>query len=125
MFIISYFKLVKSHIQNSLKKRGFSVESIKKLGDQAYIFFIINALVSISQSIIQNKVELEKGIKSRRKIIGEIISDSEVSKAIVNYSRSQEESKWIPRAIYWRSRILLEFACTRRANEILSKRKKY
>jgi hypothetical protein len=40
-------------------------------------------------------------------------------KAIRDYSPSQEESSWIPRAIAWRSRKLLEFACTRRAKETL------
>ena len=123
-FSISYFKLVKSHIQNSLKQRGFSAQEIEKLGDQAFIFFIISALVSYSKSMILGKVELENGVKCRRKIIDDILADADVSKAIRNYSRSQEESSWIPRAIAWRSRKLLEFACTRRAKEILRIRRK-
>ncbi len=120
-FPVSYFKLVKSHIQNSLKQRGFSVQEIEKLGDQAFIFFIIYALVSLSLSMITRKVNLENGIKYRRKIIDDILVDSDVLKAIHNYSCSQEESSWIPRAIAWRSRKLLEFVCTRRAKKIISK----
>ena len=123
-FPVSYFKLVKSHIQNSLKQRGFSIQEIEKLGDQAFIYLIINALVSYSRSMILGKVELENGVKCRRKIIDDILADSDVSKAIRNYSRSQAESPWIPRAIAWRSHKLLEFACTRRAKEILRIRRK-
>jgi len=123
-FPVSYFKLVKSHIQSSLKQRGFSAQEIDKLGDQAFIYFIIGALVSYSRSMIQGKVDLENGVKCRRKIIQDILADSDVSKAIRNYSRSQEESPWIPRAIAWRSHKILEFACTRRAKEILRIRRK-
>jgi len=123
-FPVSNFKLVKSHIQNSLKLRGFSAQEIEKLGDQAFIYFIISALVSYSRSMIQGKVDLENGIKCRRKIIDDILADPDVSKAIRNYSRSQAESPWITRAIAWRSRKLLEWACARRAKEILLLRRK-
>ena len=122
-FSVSKFKLIKSHIKNSLKKRGFSAQETNKLGDQALIFFIISALVSYSRSMIQGKVNLEDGIKCRRKIIEDIFADHDVSKSIRNYSRSQEESPWIPLAIAFRSRKLLEFSCTRRAKEIWKKRK--
>ena len=123
-FPVSHFKLVKSHIQNSLKQRGFSAQEIEKIGDQAFIFFIISALISYSKSIILGKTELENGIKCRRKIIDDILADSNVSKAIRNYSRSQKESPWIPRAIAWRSHKLLEFACNRRAKEIIRMRRR-
>jgi len=123
-FPLSNFKLTKSHVQNSLKQRRFSVQEVEKLGDQAFIFFIISALVSYSRSMILGKVELKNGVKRRREIIDEILADPDVSNAIRNYSRSQEESPWIPRAIAWRSHKLLEFACTRRAKEILRIRRK-
>ena len=123
-FSVSYFKLAKNHIENSLKRRGFSGEEIEKLGDQAFIFFIISALVSYSRSMILGKVELVNGVKCRRKIIDDIFADPDVPKAIRNYSCSQDESSWIPRAIAWRCRWLLEFACTRRAKEILRIRRK-
>jgi len=123
-FKISNFKLAKSHIENGLKKRGFPVQQIDKLADQAFIYFIISALISYSRSMILGKIELENGIKIRRKIIDGIFADPDVSKAIRKYSRSQKESSWIPRAIAWRSRKLLEFACTRRAKEILRIRRR-
>ena len=123
-FPISYFKLIKSHAQNSLGQRGLSAQESEKLGDQAFIYWIIYVLVSYSLSMIQGKVALENDIQCRRKIIDDILADAEVSKAIRNNSRSQEESSWIPRAIAWRSRKLLEFACTRRAKEILRIRQK-
>jgi len=118
-FPISNFKLAKNHIQNSLKQRGFSKEEIEKIGYQGFIFFIISALISYSRSIVQAKVDRENGIKCRKKIIQEILIDPDVSLAIRNYSRSKDESPWIPRAIAWRSQKLLEFACTKRAKEIL------
>ena len=37
-FPVSYFKLVKSHIQNSLKQRGFSAQEIESLGIR-HLFF--------------------------------------------------------------------------------------
>ena len=120
-FPISCFKLIKNHAQNSFDQRGLSVQESEKLGDQAFIYWIIYALVSYSLSMIQGKVELENGIQCRRKIINDILADANVAKAIRNYSRSQEESSWIPRAIAWRSRKLLEFACNRRAKEIFQK----
>ena len=123
-FPVSYFKLSKSHVQNSLKERGFSIQEIEKLGDQAFIFFKISTLISYSRCMILGKVELENGIKCRRKIIDDILADLDVSKAIRNYSRSQIENPWIPRAIAWRSHKLLEFACTRRAKEVLRKRRR-
>lgn len=123
-FPISYFKLIKNHIQNSLKQRGFSVQEIEKLGNQAFVFSIISALVSYSRSMILGKVELGNAVKCRKKIIDDILADLDVSKAIRNYSPSQKESPWIPRAIAWRSHRLLEFACTRRAKEILRIRRK-
>jgi len=123
-FPVSHFKLVKSHIQKSLKQRKFSDQEIEKLGERAFIYFIISALISYSRSMILGKVELEKGIKCRRKIIEDILGDPDVKKAIRNYSSSQKENPWIPRAIAWRSPKLLEFACTRRAKEILRIRRK-
>ena len=122
-FPISRFKLVKSHIRNSLKKRGFSEIETEKLGDQAFIFFIISALISYSRSMIQGKVKLEDGIKRRRVIIEDVLADHDVSKSIRNYSRSKEESPWIPIAIALRSCKLLEYFCTRRAKQIWEKRK--
>ena len=122
-FPISCFKLIKNHAQNSFDQRGLSAQESEKLGDQAFIYWIIYALVSYTLSMIRGKVELENGIQCRRKIINDILADNNVSKAIRNYSRSQEESSWIPRAIAWRSRRLLELACNRRAKQILRRRK--
>lgn len=123
-FTVSHFKLMKTHIQNGLEKRGFSAQEIIKIGDQALIFIIISALVSYSRSMLLGKVALKSGIKCRRKIIDDIFNDFDVSKAIQNYSCSKKESQWIPRAIAWRSRKFLELVCTRRAKEILRIRRK-
>ena len=57
-------------------------------------------------------LRLEKNYK-------DVLSDHDVSQAIKNYSPSQNENPWIPRAIAWGSLKLLEFACNRRAKEIL------
>ncbi len=121
-FSVAYFKLVKNHIVTSLKRRGFSRSEIEKLGDQALIYFAISALVSYSRSMVLGKVG-ETGIGVRRKLIQDLLADADVHKAIRNYSRSKNESAWIPRAIAWRSRWLLEYACTKRAREILRLRR--
>lgn len=121
--LLSHFKLIKIHIQNSLKQKGFSVQEIEKLGDQAFIFSIISSLVSFSRSMILGKMKLRNAIKYRREIIQNILADFEVSKAIKNYKISQNENPWIPRAIGWRSHWLLEFACNRRAKEVVRKRR--
>ena len=102
--------------------------AIKTIKDRAGLrlsaIIIISALISYSRSIIQGKVDRQSGTKCRKKIIQDILSDLDVSKAIRNYSRSKDESPWIPRAISWRSQKLLEFACTKRAKEILQIRRK-
>ena len=102
-----------------MKQRGLAAKEIEKHGDQGFIFIIITALVSYSRSMALGKVNLEEGVQCRRKIIVDIIADPDVSKAIRNYSPSKKESSWIPKAIAWRSRRLLEFACNRRAKEVV------
>ena len=120
-FPLSYFKIVKNHVQNCFKKRGLYSKEITKLGDQALIFFIIYALVSLSLSMITGKVNFEKGFKYRRKIIDDIIVDPDVLNAIKNYSCSKYESPWIPKSIFLRSRKLIELTCSGRANKIIKK----
>ena len=123
-FPVSYFKLYKSHLQSSLKHRGFSTKEIEKIGNRAYIYFIISALVSYSTSMLSGKVDLEKALKCRRKLIDDILVNSDVSDAIQNYSCSPEESPWIIKAIVQRSREHLELACDKRAREIIQIRQK-
>lgn len=122
-FPISKFKIIKSHIQKSFSHRGYSSQIIKRLGDQAFIYFIINVLISHSKSILQGKTDQDKGKKSRRKIIDSILSDTEVFSALKNYTRSNKESYWIPFAIRFKTPKLLEFACTKRAEQVLKIRK--
>ena len=59
----------------------------------------------------------------KKKLIKDTLKDPDVSKAIRNYSRSKDENQWIPRAISWKFHKLLEFACNKRAKEILSIRR--
>ena len=123
-FPISNFKLAQHHVKSSLKQRGFSTKDIEKLGDQAFIFYIITALVSCSRCMFNGKVNFENGIKCCRKVIDKIIADPDVKRAIKNYSCLKGESQWIPRAIAWCSRRFLEFACNKRAKELVQKVKK-
>ena len=92
--------------------------------NQSFIYFIINVLVSYSKSILHKKVDWEIGNKLRRKIIEEIINDTEVELAIKNYSVSKKESPLIVEAIKSKSIKLLESACNNRAEEILRLRRK-
>ena len=123
-FSVSNFKLAKDHIQNCFKLRGLSIQEAEKLADQAFIYFVISALLSYSRSMIIGKVNLKNGKKIRNKLIEDVLKDPDISKAIKNYSCAKNESQWIPRAIAWRSHKLLEFACNKRAKEILSIRRK-
>ena len=123
-FSVSNFKLAKEHVQNCFKNRGLSIQETEKLADQAFIYFVINALISYSRSIILGKVDLENGKDCRKKLIKDILKDPDISKAIRNYSCSKNENQWIPRAITWKFRKLLEFACNKRAKEILSIRRR-
>jgi len=118
-FPISYFKLMKDHAENSFRQRGFSAEESEKLGDQAFIYWIIFTLVLRSLSIAKGKMNLEEGIKYRKKLIEDLTTNSDISKSIRNYSPSREESRWIPRALAWRSSKLLKFMLDRRVKEIL------
>lgn len=122
-FPISKFKLIRDHIKQSFLNRGCETNEGERLGDQAFIFFIINVLISISKSILQGKVERKKGLENRKKIIQSIIIDSEVSKAIKNYKRSKDESYWLPKAIFFKSKLGIEVACTKRAKFIINKRR--
>ena len=97
---------------------------VDKLGDQAFIYFIINVLVSYSKSMLQGKVEKTKGLFHRRKIIDSILDDQDVLKAIKNYKRSIDESVLIIFAIFLKSNMLLEWACTKRAKYIIKIRSK-
>ena len=51
------------------------------------------------------------------------VYDSEVLIAIKNYLPSKKESLWIPKAIAWRSRFFLEFACNKRASQVVRMRR--
>ncbi len=118
-FPISYFKLMKNHAQNSFRQRGLSAKESEKLGDQAFIYWIIFTLVLRSLSIAKGKMNLKEGIKYRKELIDDLTTNSDISKSIRNYSPSREESQWIPRALAWRSSKLLKFTLDRRVKEIL------
>ena len=122
-FSLKSIKLILHHVTNSLKRRNLSDNEIKKYGQHALIFFSIHILISISRQWFLGKIDFKKGEKIRRNIINEMLSDAEISRAIKNYVPSKKESSWIPKAIAWRSRFFLEFACNRRAKETIRMRR--
>lgn len=122
-FPLSNFKLVKKHIEQSLRNKGLNENEVLKCGDQGFIFFIITLLVSYSRCIILKKVELNKGKKCRKEIINEIINDVDISNSIKNYTASKQESFWIPKSIAFKSCFFLEFACDLRAKETIQMRR--
>ena len=123
-FPVDNFKLVKHHIQKSLRLRGLDENEVKKYGDQALIFYIISLLISYSRSMFLGKVDIIKGKDNRRKIIKEIINNREIIKAASNYIPSKQESSWIPKAISLRSLFLIETACNIRARSTIKNRRK-
>ena len=123
-FEIEYFKFITKRIQSSFQRFGLSSDKIEKLVDQGLIFYIITLLVSYSRSMAMGKVKKKDGTQIRRKFINGILADPDVLKAIKNYSPSNKESQWIPKAISLRSRLLLEFACNLRAKQVVKIRNK-
>ena len=98
-------------------------KEIEKYYQQGLIFFSIHAIITISRPMFLGKIDFNKGKKIRRNIINEMLSDDDISKAIKNYIPSNKESSLIPKAIAWKSRLFLEFACNRRAKETIKMRR--
>ena len=121
-FPICKFKIIKNHIQNSFFQRGCSKQDVKKFGEQAFIYFIINVLISQSKSILLGKINPINGIRGRRKIISDLLNEPEVSRSLDKYSRSPKESFWIIFALRFKLPKLLEFFCTLRAKKIIKLR---
>lgn len=121
--ISNYAESVMSHIRYCLKLRSFSDEDINKYSSQAFIYSIITVLVSYSRCMLLGKVNFRDATIQRKKIIDEVIQNLNVKKTINSYNCLVEkgESFWIPKAIKWRSRWLLEIACNKRAKEIVGK----
>ena len=122
-FSLKSIKLILHHVTNSLKRRNLSHNEIEKYGQQGLIFFSIHILISITRPMFLGKIDFKKGKKIRRNIINEMLSDTEVLRAIKNYVPSKKESSWIPKAIAWRSRFFLELACNIRAKETIRMRR--
>ena len=53
------------------------------------------------------------------KQILQMIFDHDIKRSIKNYSRFKGESIWIPKAIAWGFQWFLEFACNKRAKELV------
>ena len=117
-------KLILDHVQNSLKTRLVPEVEIIKLRQQGLIFFAIQSLVTVSNSMFLKKIDKSTGKKIRRNLIDSILKDKEISQSIKNYSRSKSESRWIPKAISLKSTLLLEIACDFRARDIAIKRRR-
>ncbi len=123
-FPIDNFKLVKKHIQESLKIRGLDKFEVERHGDQALIFYIISLLISYYRSIFLGKVDFIKGQKKIKKIISGIIGDKEIVNAARNYRASKKESLLLPKAISLRFQFLIEIACKIRAKRTIKNRRK-
>ena len=122
-FPISKFKLIKKHIQKSLKKKVVKKNERIKHGNQSLVYFLINVLISYTKSMIHIKVRLKVGKKLRRKIINNAIKDKEFSVALKNYTAAKGESISLINAMKSKNTKLIEFACNTRANEILNLRR--
>ena len=108
--------------QKSFFQRGCSKQDVKKFGEQAFIYFIINVLISHSKSILLDKIDKIDGSKSRRKIINDLLLEPDVYNSLKKYVRSPKESFWIIFAIRFKFPRLIEFFCTLRAKKIIKLR---
>ena len=115
-------KLILNQVKKSLNARHVSESEISILLRQGLIFFSIQSLVTVSNSIYLNKIDSAEGKKIRKNLIKSILKDKEISDSIKYYAKSKTESKWIPMAISFKSKFLLEFACNLRAKEIAKSR---
>jgi glycosyltransferase involved in cell wall biosynthesis len=123
-FTFETIKLILRHISNCLERRNLPKNEVEKHCQQGLIFFSIHALITISRPMFLGKIDFNKAKKIRRNIINQILKDNDISKAIKNYKISNKESSLIPKAIAWKSRLLLEFACDRRAKETIKMRRR-
>ena len=121
---ISNFKIAKNYVKESLTNVGFDQKTIEHLSNQAFIFFIISALVSLSKSIALGKIDKSTSTFIKNDFINKIINDKEIQISVKDYIPSKLESFLIPLAIKIKSKLLLKYACTRRAKQILSLRRK-
>ena len=121
---ISNYKTACNQVKKTFEKFKLKKKEIKKLYDQAFIYSLINSLVSISRSILLKKINSKKGYKLRKKFIENIINDRTVINSIKNYSISPKECSLIPQAILWKNSEFLELACDQRAKKILEIRRK-
>jgi len=121
---ISDYKTASNQVKKTFEKFNLKKKEIKKLYDQAFIYSIINSLISISRSILLKKINIQKGIKIRKKFIDNILKDQTVIKSVKNYSISPNECSLIPMAILWKNSEFLELACDQRAKKILEIRRK-
>ena len=66
---IELLEIILNHIKKSLKFVGLKNDRIEKLYNQGLIFFSIQILVSLSRSILLKKIDIDYGLKIRKKII--------------------------------------------------------
>mgnify|MGYP006092907651 CR=1 len=122
IFPISNFKIMSRHFKNSLLKKKCTTSVVNRFEKQSLIFYIIYTLISFSLSIFRGKVNIKKGLEQRKKILIEIVKDQEITQAAKSYLPSKDESKWIPKAISYKSYFFLEFFCNLRAKQIIRKK---
>ncbi len=123
-FTIQKFKIIRDHIKFSFQQLKINDQELEELSNQAFIYFIINVLISYCKSIIQKKVDSKFGKKILRGLIKEISKDNEVNKAVKKYKISKKESYWIPKFISLRLNKFVEIACFSRASKIIKIRNK-
>ena len=126
-FPISNFKLIKKHIENTLKLHNLSSDKIIKLSEQGFIFFIITLLVAFSRRIILKKTNIKNTKNTKnylREIINQIISDKDVESAVKNYIPSEKESFLIPKFIKYKLPFFLQLSLILRSKKTLKDRRK-
>ena len=122
-FPISNFFIVKNHIKKSLIARNIKYDICEKYSKHAFIYFIVNSLVSYSLSLTLKKIRNNDGNKIFENFIKRLINNKKIMDGFRQYKPSKQESKWIPKAILTKSILLTKFACNIRSKNILKDKK--
>ena len=80
--------------------RDIKYDVCEKYSKHAFIYFIINSLVSYSMSLMQKKIRNNHGDKIFENFIKKLITNKKIIDGFRQYKPSKQESRWIPKSFF-------------------------